>query len=423
MTIPRLLAIAVVCVLGTTLQPSVEATVGHVFAHRTYRAAVAALDRGFPEFVRDLIALTEIPAPAHQEDARASACARLFRDAGIPNVSIDPEGNVLALRPGRGGPLVAIAAHLDTVFPEGTDVHVKRDGSRLSAPGIGDDGLGLATLVALARALDEAGAQTRNDILFVADVGEEAMGNLRGVRYLFTQGAYRNRIRQFVSIDGVGDGSFIVNSSVGSYRYRVTYRGPGGHSYGAFGLVNPANALAGAIEHLSDLRVPSSPRTTFNVGVLGGGTSVNSIPSSVWMEVDLRSEQPSELAKLDASFRAVAAQAAADENHTRSVANGAVSVALEKLGERPSGQTPALSRLPAMAAAAVRRMGLTPEFGSGSTDANLPMSLGVPAITIDAGVPGGRPHAPDEWVDVERTAALGGLQRTLLLVLSVAGLN
>jgi tripeptide aminopeptidase len=337
-------------------------------------------------------------------------------------VQVDAEGNVLGLRRGRGGPLVAVAAHLDTVFPAGTDVHVRRDGSRLFAPGIGDDGVGLASLLAMARALDAAHVETENDLLFVADVGEEAMGNLRGVRYLFTKGSYRGRIAQFVSIDGVGDGSFITNGAVGSSRYRVTFDGPGGHSYGAFGLVNPANALAAAIQALTRVPVPSSPRTTFNVGLIGGGTSVNSIPSSVWMEVDLRSESPAALAQLDAAFRSIVGEAADDENHARSVVRGEVAATIEKLGERPSGQTPTSSRLALTAAAAVRRMGLTPEFGWSSTDANLPMSLGIPAITIDAGIAGGRPHSPDEWVDLDRDQALGGLQRTLLLVLSLANL-
>jgi acetylornithine deacetylase/succinyl-diaminopimelate desuccinylase-like protein len=347
----------------------------------------------------------------------------MFRDAGLADVDIDAAGNVLAFRPGRGGPLLVVAAHLDTVFPAGTDVRVKRDGTRLAAPGIGDDAQGVAVLVALARALNTARVTTSSDVLFVADVGEEAMGSLRGVRHLFTEGRYRDRIRQFVSIDGVGDGSFITVGAVGSYRYRVTYTGPGGHSYGAFGLVNPAQALAAAITALAAVDVPDSPRTTFNVGVLGGGTSVNAIPSSVWMEVDLRSESPAELLRLDRTFRALVDRAAADENQARSAAQGAVRAIVDRLAERPSGQTSLHSRIVETASAAVRTMGLAPTYGWSSTDANLPMSLGIPAITVDSGIPGGRPHAPDEWIDLAKPAAFGGLQRTLLLVLSLAGVE
>ena len=316
-----------------------------------------------------------------------------------------------------------VAAHLDTVFPEGTDVNVRRNGTRLSAPGIGDNAQGLATLLALARALDAAAVRTESDVLFVANVGEEANGALRGVRHLFTAGRYKDRIRAFISIDGMGTGDYVTTGGVGSRRYRVTFNGPGGHSYGAFGLVNPAAAMAGSIQRLSAVNVPSSPKTTYNVGMIGGGTSVNTIPASVWMEVDLRSESPTALTTLDSAFTAAVAAAVAEENRVRSTTAGPLTVDITLLGDRPSGQTAATTALVQTTGAAIRATGLQPEYGWSSTDANLPMSLGIPAIAIDSGIQGDRAHAPDEWIDVERRRVVAGLQRVLLIVLSVAGLE
>jgi acetylornithine deacetylase/succinyl-diaminopimelate desuccinylase-like protein len=319
--------------------------------------------------------------------------------------------------------LLVVAAHLDTVFPEGTNVTVRRDGTRLSAPGIGDDAQGVAAMLALARAMNAAAVRTTSDILFVANVGEEGSGALRGVRHLFTKGRYKDRIQAFISIDGPGSGDYITTGGVGSKRYRVTFNGPGGHSYSAFGIVNPANALAEAIRHMAAIPVPREPRTTFNVGAIGGGTSVNTIPSSAWMDVDLRSESPEELDKLNVAFNDAMARGAAAENRARSTAQGAITTDVQLVGDRPSGSTAPGSSLVQATAAAVRATGLQPVYGSSSTDANLPMSLGIPAITIDTGLSGGRAHAPDEWLDVARGPGVLGLQRALLIVLSVAGIE
>jgi acetylornithine deacetylase/succinyl-diaminopimelate desuccinylase-like protein len=419
----RLAAIVLVCLLGAGAQAPSDATAARVFAHPAYRTGVDALDRAFPRFLDDVSALTEIPAPTGKESARAAAMLARMRDAGLTSAALDAAGNVVALQRGGGGPLLAIAAHLDTVFPEGTDVRVRRSRTRWSAPGIGDNGVGLAALLALARAITASRAPLASDVLFIADVGEEATGDLRGIRYVMTQGPFRGRIAQFIAIDGAGDGRVITATGVGSVRYRVTFDGPGGHSYGLFGIVNPANALAGAIDALAHIEVPDSPRTTFNVGMIGGGTSVNSIPSSVWMDVDLRSEAPDELARLDRSFRDVVARAVDEENRARSARLGAVSASIDRLGERPSGHTAAHTPLVRATSAALRLTSIVPEYVASSTDANLPMSLGVPAIAIDTGIPGGSPHAPDEWIDVNRTTALGALQRLLLIVLTAAGLR
>ena len=419
----RLASVLLVCVVGSSAQPSADTAVAYVFAHPAYRLAADTLDQTFPQFVRDVITLTEIPAPPKGESARAQECLKLIRAAGLPAATIDAEGNVVAFRQGLGGPLLVMAAHLDTVFPVETDVHVRRDGVRLSAPGVGDNAQGVATLIAMVRALTAAHATTVNDVLFVADVGEEATGDLRGIRYLLGKGPYRGRVKQFVAIDGVGSGSAITISAVGSLRYRVTFRGPGGHSFGSFGTVNPASAMAEAIAAMNALKVPETPRTTFNVGVLGGGTSVNTIPSSVWMDVDLRSESTLELSKLDQALREIVRQAVDAENRRRSVSLGPIEASVEQVGFRPSGQTSATSHIVTTTAAAMRLMNLVPVFPPASTDANLPISMGIPAITIDTGIPGDRPHAPDEWIELDPRVAVGGLQRTLLIVMSLAGLR
>jgi tripeptide aminopeptidase len=386
-----------------------------------FKAAMAALDKDHDRLVAEIIQLTEIPAPPFKEDARGAAYLEMLRAAGLSNVERDAEGNVMGLRRGSGGgPLIAIAAHLDTVFPEGTDVKVKRDGTRLAAPGIGDDTRSLAVLLAMIRALDAAGIQTKSDILFVGDVGEEGLGDLRGMKHLFQKGPYKDRIKTFISMDGAGGGDDITHGGVGSKRYRATFKGPGGHSYGAFGIVNPAFAMGNAIQKFARIQVPASPKTTFNVGVMGGGTSVNSIPFESWMEVDMRSESRAELEKVDETFIGILNEAVAEENKARSTRFGPIQLDLKLVGDRPSGQTPRDSVLVQTAAAAIRAAGMTPTYSFSSTDSNIPISLGIPAITIDSGGRGGRAHALDEWIDVEKTSSLRGIQSALLLLLTLA---
>jgi len=401
-----------------------QAVVDRVSNQTAVRNAQQFIDTDHDRIVREIIAINEIPAPPFKEADRARAFAQMLRESGLANVEIDPEGNVLGLRKGTGsGPLVAVAAHLDTVFPEGTDVRVRREGNRLLGPGVGDNARSLAVMLAIVRALESANVQTTGDILFVGDVGEEGPGDLRGMRYLFQKGRYKDRIRMFISIDGAGNGSDIVNGALGSRRYRVTFRGPGGHSYGAFGLVNPTYALAKAMDRLSKVSVPSTPRTTYNVGVIGGGTSVNSIPNEVWMDVDLRSESPQQLNKLAEEFIKQARAAADDENKARSTNQGRIEVDAKVIGERPSGITPADSPIARLAAAAVSKFGLLPTFSVGSTDANIPISLGVPALTIDSGGSGGRAHALDEWVNVEKGSSVRGINLVMTTVLALAGVQ
>jgi acetylornithine deacetylase/succinyl-diaminopimelate desuccinylase-like protein len=393
-----------------------------ILEHSAVRAAFQALDRDYQRFVDELVYLTEIPAPPFKEAARAKAYEAKFREIGLRNVAIDAEGNVVGHRPGSGGPLLVVAAHLDTVFPEGTDVKVKKEGTRYAAPGIGDDTHGLAAILAVVRAMDAAQVRTKSDIVFVGDVGEEGLGNLRGVRFLFEKSPLKGKIQSFISLDG-GDDSSITNGGVASKRYRVTFSGPGGHSYGAFGLVNPAFALAEAAARLAKTKTPQRPKTTFNIGVVGGGTSVNSIPHSVWMEVDMRSESPAELDKLERKMLADMRAAAAAENRARSARSGAITVDAKLVGDRKGGQTPASAPIVQTAVEITRALGQTPALRYGSTDSNVPIGMGIPAITIGSGRSGGRAHALDEWVDVDKSLTLPGLQRVLAIVAGVAGVE
>ena len=278
-------------------------------------------------------------------------------------------------------------------------------------------------LLATIRGLDYAHVQTRSDILFVGNVGEEGPGDLRGMRYLFQKGPYKDRIKTFVSVDGAGDGSDIVTGAIGSKRYRVALHGPGGHSYGSFGIVNPVYALAKAIDRISKLQTPGSPRTTFSVGMIAGGTSVNSIPHDAWMEVDLRSESPLELDKLAENFLKQTRAAVDEENSARSTGQGRIELEVQAIGERPFGQTRVDSAIVQTAGAVVQRLGIQPRYSTGSTDSNIPMSLRIPAITIDSGGFGGRAHALDEWIDVEKTVSVKGIQVVMATLVSLSGLQ
>jgi acetylornithine deacetylase/succinyl-diaminopimelate desuccinylase-like protein len=399
-----------------------ESIIRKVMAGEPYRKAVGTLTAEHDRTVEDIVALTEIPAPPFEEAARARAFQAMARAHGLVNVDVDGEGNVTGLRPGTGnGPLVCVAAHLDTVFPAGTDVRVRREGTRLCAPGVGDDTRSLAVLLAWLRAMDAAGVRTQADLLFVADVGEEGPGDLRGMRYLFQKGPYKDRISAFITVDSP-DIEHIATGGVGSKRYRITFKGPGGHSYGAFGLVNPMFAMADAVARLGRVSVPVRPRTTYSASVTGGGTSINSIPNSVWTDFDLRSESPAELARLEAAFLDLVAKSVAAENTTRSTRNGAVTTDIAKTGDRPAGRTDEASDLVRLAQAAISAHGFQPRFETSSTDANIPMSLGIPAIKIGSGGTGGRAHSLEEWIDVAPEPSIRGMAAGLATVLAVAGI-
>ena len=399
-----------------------DARVREIIAAASFKQAAAFIESDQERFIRELITLTEIPAPPFKEAARAKAFMAMLQQHGLADVEMDGEGNVMGLRRGGGGApgVLVVSAHLDTVFPEGTDVRVKREGTRLSAPGVGDDTRGLALVLALIRALDAGKFRTEYDVLFVGNVGEEGEGDLRGIKFLLHKGKYKDRIRQMLVIDG-NESNAITNGGVGSKRYRVTFKGPGGHSFSAFGLVNPAYAMAGAIARFSRIEVPASPKTTYSIGVVRGGTSVNSIPFEVSMDVDMRSESCAELKKVDDKFVAIVREAVAEENAARSTKQGAIQADPKVIGERPCGETARSTPIVQAAAAAIAAFGLTPRYGFSSTDANIPMSLGIPAITIGRGGPGDRTHSLDEWTDVNPAANVVNVQRVLALILAVAG--
>jgi acetylornithine deacetylase/succinyl-diaminopimelate desuccinylase-like protein len=368
--------------------------------------------------------ICQIPAPPFKEERRAAEYKRRLEALGLRSVRIDSVGNVIAERAGSGGgPSVVIAGHLDTVFPEETDVTVKREGTRMSGPGIGDDCRGLAVVLAVARAFERAGVQTRGTVYFIGNVGEEGPGNLRGVKHLFGS-ELKGKIDYFISVDGTG--LDVTSRAVGSNRYRVAYKGPGGHSYGAFGIPNPIHALGRAMSRIADLQVPGEPKTTFNVGVIEGGTSVNSIPFEGIMEIDMRSESAQSLAVVDAQVMRILQDALAAENARwpgERAARARLTLQIDTIGIRPANgaQTDA-SPIVATALAAGRTLGIAPITGASSTDSNWPMSLGIPAITIDGGGSGQGAHSLTESYDDGPQGWLGP-QWAALIVSALAGLS
>ena len=365
------------------------------------------------------IRICSIPASPFGEQERAEYLSRKFSELGLSEIEIDEEGNCLGLLQGASrSPLIVVSAHLDTVFPADTNFNVVRRENRLFAPGIADDGCGLAALIALARAIQMQGIPIEGSILFVGTVGEEGEGNLRGVRYLFTKGRWAKHVDSFLSFDGPGLDR-ITNRALGSRRYRVAVTGPGGHSWGDFGLPNPVHAIGRAISRLASYPAPKEPRTTFNVGRIEGGRSVNAIPSEASMEVDLRSAAEGELQRLDAFFRRAMKDAVDEESAKRRAGDPLLKLKVDLIGERPTGETPADSPLVELAIEATRLLGAEPRLDQASTDSNLPISLGVPAITLGAGGSSAFSHSLDEWYD-PRGRDLG-LKRGLLVILGMTG--
>ncbi|MCC7034830.1 MAG: M20/M25/M40 family metallo-hydrolase [Acidobacteria bacterium] len=377
-------------------------------------AALEAIRADEPRTLQDQARICEVEAPPFKEMKRGELYAQLLREAGLTNVRTDKEGNVLGeLIGAQPRPHLVFAAHLDTVFPEGTDVRVTREGTVMRGPGIGDDCRGLAVVLAVARTMVTQGIKVPGTITFVGNVGEEGLGDLRGVKYLFHE-SMKGRIDRFVSVDGTGYG--ITHIAVGSLRYRVTFKGPGGHSYGAFGRSNPLHALGRAVETISDFEVPLDPKTTFNVGRIGGGTSVNSIPFDAWMEVDMRSADASALQLLDTKFHKAVDDAVRAEDARWNQRMLSVDKAL--VGNRPAGRTAAEAPIVRAAVSVTEALGLPVSLDEGSTDSNLPMSLGIPAITIDGGGRGRDAHALTESFD--STDSWKGTQRALLLAIALA---
>lgn len=379
-------------------------------------AAIVAME---DELLDDLIELTEIPAPPFQEEVRAARFAEMLIAAGLTDVSIDAVGNVIGRRPGQSGNrTIAYVAHLDTVFPAGTDVTVRADGNIYTAPGIGDNTRGLVVVLGVLRALQHSGIETDADVLFIGNVGEEGLGDLRGVKYLF--GEDGPRIDSMIAVDG-GKPGRIVYAGTGSHRYRVTFRGPGGHSWGAFGTANPHHALGRAISIFVEIApsvTATGEKTTYNVGRIGGGTSINSIPFESWMEVDMRSESQLKLDEIDAVFQESVAQALLEENAAR-LEGPELTVDVERVGTRPAARSETNLGLVEVASATIRYLGQEPTLEISSTDANIPISLGIPAITMSRGGISRNSHSPDEsWENVNGHI---GIQAGLLTLLAEAG--
>lgn len=379
---------------------------------------IALLD---PTTLKRHIELTEIEAPPFKEARRAKVFADYFKTLGMDSVWIDTEGNVLGLLQGsEGNRTVALDAHLDTVFPEGTEVKVRIENDTLYAPGIGDDTRGLSMLLTLLETIKTEQIQPKDDLLFVGSVGEEGLGDLRGVKHLFRSGG--PRIDAWIAIDGGAIGR-VNNKGLGSYRYRITFSGPGGHSWGAFGLANPHHALGQAITNFvqtADAYTSKGPKTSYNVGVISGGTSINSIPFESVMEIDIRSVDPARLEVMESLLEDAVNQALLDQNQ-RKRRGPELTVKIDKIGNRPSGELSDQLPLVQRTLAATQAFGITPYLTRGSTNSNIPIAKGIPAVTIGRGGDGGNAHSLDEWwTNKEGHKAI---QLALLILLMEAGME
>lgn len=401
--------------ISTALAP--EQILRELLVSPQVRACFHFFEARAAEITDEQMAICSIPAPPFGEEERALYLCEKFRQAGLSEADLDREGNCVALRRGRAlSPLVVVSAHLDTVFPAGTDFTVRREQSKLLAPGIADDGCGLVALLALLRALEESSIETEGSLLFVGTVGEEGEGNLRGARFLLREGEWATSVDAFISFDGPGI-ERITHAALGSRRYRVRLSGTGGHSWGDFGAANPVHAMGRAIARLSAYPAPANPRTTFNVGRIEGGASVNVIPRQASMDVDLRSESADELQRLDAFFRRAVREGVEDENGSRRAGDPRLELDLKLIGDRPSGETPADATIVRLAEEATRYWGYRPRLDRSSTDSNIAISLGIPAITLGTGGASGNSHTLDEWYDPRGRET--GLKRALLVMLGL----
>lgn len=364
------------------------------------------------------IRLTEIPAPEFAEARRGEALKELFTANGL-EVRTDKTGNVIGERPGSDPQsVVLLAAHLDTVFPAGTDVHVKRDGDRLLAPGIADNGAGLASLVGLAHALAESRIRTTKTIVLAGDVGEEGEGNLRGIRALME--AYGSRLFAVIAVDGPST-DHITTQGIASRRFEATITGPGGHSWSDFGAPNPITAIARGIVQFSSISIPSDPRSSYNFGTIEGGTSVNSIPARAAVKIDLRSEDENELGRLESALRDAIQSGLDSEIAATKSPSDALQLTIRSLGTRPAGKLPDDSPLLATVRNVDRYLGNRSRLERSSTDANIPLSMGIPAIALGGGGRGGGSHTLEEWYDPAGREL--GLKRLFLTVVSLAGVE
>lgn len=380
------------------------------------RRKVRSLD---PTTIDDMLAIVQVAAPPFGESRRSDFVAGLLRALGL-QVAQDEVGNVIATTSAApAAPPVVVAAHLDTVFPAETEISVRREGGRIYAPGIADNSRGLAAMIAIARVLQDQHIRTVHPIHFVASVGEEGIGDLRGVKHLFRAGSALRNASAFISLDGTGRRR-IVYRAIGSRRLRVAISGPGGHSWADYGVANAVHAMGLAIGGIDQLEVPRNPRSALTVGRVGGGTSVNAVPEQAWCEIDIRSEAAGILSELEKQVRSTIDAATDHVNARRKRATGGLKVEVRVIGDRPSGETSVNAAVVRAARAATRALGDTPELVASSTDANIPIALGIPAIAIGAGGESGGTHTVEEWYSNE--GGPEGIERALMILLDVAGL-
>jgi tripeptide aminopeptidase len=397
--------------------PAVKEVYGRLTSQSSVQKGLDFIKGDHENTVAEQKQICEIPSPPFKEQVRAADFQKRLAALGLKDVKMDNEGNVFGLRPGAGkGPKLLVAAHLDTVFPAGTDVSVKEKDGKLYAPGISDDSRGLAALLAIVRAFNTTGIKTTGDIIFCGNVGEEGLGDLRGVKALFRD---IKDIDGFISIDGAG-AEKITYLATGSHRYEITYKGPGGHSFAAFGRPSAIHTLGRAIAKIADLTTPKEPKTTFTVGVVSGGTSVNSIAAEARMQVDMRSNKMKELLDLEAQFMDIVKKAADEE--TARWGGDKITVQIKLVGDRPAGVQPTDSPMVQAAWFSTQAIGQKPKLDEpSSTDSNLPISLGIPAITVGGGGKDDNNHAPSEWFDP--TNAYLGPQRIFLTILGLVGVD
>jgi tripeptide aminopeptidase len=401
----------------TQVSPEVDRAYAQLMASPAIQKLLDAVKADHERSVEDLKTLTEIEAPPFKEHKRAEAFLARMKALGLSHAKIDAEGNVVGLRKGTGGgPLLVVSAHLDTVFPAGTDVKVKERDGRLYAPGIADDTRGLSVLLSWLKVLNDNKVQTVGDLLFVGNVGEEELGNLRGMKAIFNE---HLDIDGMVGLEPSPAGSVLVLGTA-SHRYEVTFQGPGGHSFGAFGLVPSAiHGMGRAIAKIADVRTPSFPKTTFTVGTVGGGTSVNTIAPDARMAIDIRSDDMASLLEAEKKILAAIDEAVTEENKRWGVTS--LSASTKLIGDRPGGRTPADSVIVEAATRANAAFGHRTLLRGGSTDANVPISLGIPAIIVGGGGKASGAHSLAESIDV--TDGWKGAQNSLVTVLGLVGVQ
>jgi tripeptide aminopeptidase len=404
-----------------TSRTSPQREIARIAEMRSVHTAFAWLHNQEMEFRRWQRELTEIPAPPFGEAARSEWLRQRFAALELENVHVDEIGNVIALlHPSADTPLIGVSAHLDTVFPQGTTLKTREESNRIHGPGISDNAAGVTALLAMATILKRSQFKLATNIVFIGNVGEEGEGNLRGMRHLFSSARWREAIQTLLVVDGAGTDTY-VDQALGSRRFEITFRGPGGHSWSDFGVPNPIVLLSRALARFSEVHVPESPRTTFNVGVISGGTSVNSIPESATARVDLRSASREELQKLEDRMRMCVAEALREVSLMHRAGEHRITLSIENIGDRPAAELPAGARLAQIVRAVDKHLRVDSFPRLASTDANIPLSIGIEATAIGAGGDGGGAHTLREWFDCANRDL--GLKRILLILLALTGVH